>query len=114
FGCDDAAAADAVLDHDLLTQGFRQPRRHQPAGDVDVATGGEWDEELDRSVRPILCGVLRRGGAAQTEEGNGKRGEGGAEKAPARRGYAVFHDLTVWRGGRASQPSIAHPERLSV
>src|SRR5438128_2539259 len=85
-----SVSAGPVLDHHLLAERFGQPRRHQAAGHVDVAAGGEGNQELDRTVRPIL-GV---GGAGETKERKG--GERGAEEAPAWRVSAMlFHGRTI-------------------
>ena len=78
----------------------REPRRHQAAGHVDVAAGGERNQELDRPVGPIL-------GAGRAGEGQERKdGEGGAEEAPARRvGAMDFHARTLLRPPSCPQPS---------
>src|SRR6185369_15441503 len=55
----DAAAADAVLDDQLLTQTFTELLRDQAGNGVRAAARGEWDDEADRPLRPARDGGLR-------------------------------------------------------
>ena len=63
LGADAAAAADAVLDDQLLTQALTELLRDQAGDGVRAAAGGERDDEADRPLRPARVGGLcmRRG-----------------------------------------------------
>ena len=55
LGREDAVAADAVFDHELLAERLAQARGGEPAHHVDIAARCERHQHLHRPLRPSLC-----------------------------------------------------------
>jgi hypothetical protein len=55
---DAAAAADAVFDHERLTQALAELLRHQPGDDVGAAARRERHDEPDRTFGPARIAGL--------------------------------------------------------
>ena len=71
LGAEIAAGAGLVLDHDGLAERIAQPLRCDPRGDVDLAAGGEADDQADR-MRRI---GLRPGDARRQRQRGGAGGQ---------------------------------------
>ena len=70
FGGDVRGGTRPVLDDDRLAKMLRQPLPHQACGDVVATTGGEPDNQAQRSGRIVLCvrDLRHRLGAAGTQK----------------------------------------------
>ena len=60
LGADAAAAADAVLDHELLAEPLAELLRDDAGDGVGAAAGGERHDEADRPLRPARVRGLRQ------------------------------------------------------
>src|SRR5262249_53658137 len=70
--CDEAVSAWAILDDDRLAPAPAQSIRDQPRADIDTAARSERHDELDRPLRPGLCGRWLCRQDKHGEKGDGK------------------------------------------